>query len=259
MSSHPDRPNLEAELMGLAPGQTLKVDGCRLRIDSKPWAFALTNAAAIADHWQSVRVSNPAYFNGVVQILTEHRIDNGVFDARFATTDFASFLYWRRQRFPGKGVRDCFGAAVIRSVEGHILLGRQSAGNLNAGLAYCPGGFIDTCDIKADGTIDIDGSIGREITEETGLVVSTLTRTPGYLIAAAEASVAIGVEFRSELSADALRAQIHRTIAGEPNAELAEIIIVRQPDDLVGVPTTSYVRPLIHALFGAKATEDMQT
>jgi hypothetical protein len=232
----------------IGKGQVVRVAACRLAVGGTRWRYAELHATQIARHWQEACARNPAYFNGVIQILTGHSISGGELTAAFAITDFASFIYWRNQGHPDKTVRDCFGCAILRSAEGHLLLGLQAAGNLNSGRAYCPGGFIDQADVRADGTIDIDGSVAREIGEETGLDVAHLTRTPGYTVVAAEASIAIGIEFRSHLAAEDLRAQILRHLAGETEPELADILIVRSSRDLDGVRTTAYVPLLARAI-----------
>ena len=230
-------------------GEVVKVEACELRVGMERWPWAVANADAIALNWQLQQIKNPSYFNGGIQMLTGYRIAGGLFHGTFATTDFASFLHWRGERYPDDSVRDCFGCAILRSAEGHLLLGLQAAGNLNADRAYCPGGFIDWADVR-NRVIDIDGSVIREIVEETGLDVSGLLRTPGCLIIAADASIAIGIEYRSKLSADQLRAQIMQHIEGQIAPELADVLIVREPADIRSLKTTGYVTPLVGHLFG---------
>ena len=230
-------------------GQVVRVRECRLAVGDVAWDWAARNGDGIAAHWRTQLAKNPAFFNGGIQILTGHRISDGIFHGDFATTDFASFIHWRGLGYADERVRDCFGCAILRSAEGYVLLGRQAAGNLNSGRAYCPGGFIDPTDIRLDRTIDIDGSVEREIHEETGLDVTDLKRTSGFIIVAAEASIAIGIEYRSPLSAVQLRSKIIDHIQRQVVPELADILIIRHVNDIHDVRTTSYVEPLINALF----------
>jgi hypothetical protein len=230
-------------------GEVVRVEACELRVGREKWPWAVSNADAIALNWQLQQIRNPSYFNGGIQILTGYRAEGAVFHGMFAATDFASYLHWRGERYPDDSVRDCFGCAILRSAEGHLLLGRQAAGNLNADRAYCPGGFIDPADV-GNGMIDIDGSVTREIVEETGLDVAKLERTPGYLIIAADASIAIGIEYRSELSSALLRAQIMQHIQRETKPELEDVLIVRATADVRLLKTSGYVTPLAEHLFG---------
>lgn len=232
----------------LAPGEVRRVSACRLTVGDGRWPWADAHRAEIEAGWQRRLVERPKYFNGAVQIMTDHAIADGVFRGSFAATDFASFVHWWDADFPDHSVRDCFGSGILRSAEGHVLLGVQSGGNLNSGKAYFFGGFIDATDVQADRSIDIDGSVMREITEETGLDVSGLLRTPGYILTAAKCSISIGIEFASPLEAEALRAMILANVAREREPELDDVRIVRRLADLDGVPITHFVMPLMRAL-----------
>ena len=164
-----------------AEGTVVFVQHCALELSRKPWDFASDNATAIDDHWNRRRRSNPAFFNGVVHVLEAGTIVNGTFHATFKRTDFKSFLYWRETGYPDAAAHDAFGSALVVSREGHVVLGRQRAGNINAGIAYLPGGFIDQRDVANDGTIDIAASIRRELTEETGLTEPDVVEQSGFL------------------------------------------------------------------------------
>lgn len=229
-------------------GEVRWVAACRLQVGDRDWPYARAHEREIAEEFERQRFAKPGYFNGPIQIMLDHAIEAGTFVGEFATSDFASFVYWRAMGMVDDTVRDCFGCAVVRSREGHILLGVQAGGNLNAGRAYCPSGFIDPADVRADGSIDIDGSIEREITEETGLDLGLLTRVPGYLLIAAEASIAIAVEYRSTLTAVEIRAQIAGNLARQTEPELAGVLLVGSLGDLDGHPTTAHIRPLLQAL-----------
>jgi 8-oxo-dGTP pyrophosphatase MutT (NUDIX family) len=212
------------------------------------WVYAREHRQQVLAEFERQRATKPGYFNGPIQIMLSHRIEHDTLFGEFATSDFASFVYWRAQGLVDDSVRDCFGCAIVRSAEGHLLLGVQAAGNLNAGRAYFPSGFIDPGDLLVDGTIDIDRSVVREIEEETELDAAALTRTPGYIVAAAAASIAIGVEYRSGLSSVDLRAAVLANLARQAEPELADIVMVGRRADLDGRPTTPHVQPLLVAL-----------
>ena len=76
----------------------------------------------------------------------------------FFKTDFETFLYWRDLPRGDADRARSFGASLIRSAEGYLLLGRQGPGQLNSGRVYPPSGLIDDDDVR-DGAIDIDASI----------------------------------------------------------------------------------------------------
>ncbi len=154
-------------------------------------------------------------------------IDGATLTGTLFKTDFRRFLYWRDRRAEEKGVCEVFGASLIRSAEGHVLLGRQGPGQLNSGRVYPPSGLIDGDDLR-DGAIDIDASIARELAEETGLAPGSLERVPGYIAAVSGWQVAVAIEWRSPLAAEALRQRILGFIEAEAEPELDDIVIVRQ-------------------------------
>ncbi len=222
---------------------------CDLHAGDGQWAFAVKNTAAIDEAWRQARESNPHYFNGVIHLIDSLDTGNDRLRARLLRTDFKSYLYWRQAGFPQTGVLDAFGSALIRSRDGAIILGRQRAGNVNGGLAYLPGGFIDARDVGPDGRIAIAESIWRELAEETGLGAADVTRQPGFWVTQTAVHVSIAAAYHTDLDAEALKKQIESHIAQDPASELTEAVIVRGPADLRGLAMPPYARVLLAALF----------
>jgi 8-oxo-dGTP pyrophosphatase MutT (NUDIX family) len=227
-----------------------RIARCTLGVAQERWSFAEQSRAEIAAHWQRALAQRPKLFDGTVFMLCAWGLEDETFCGTFVQTDFKSFLYWREGGYADTSVRDGFGSAVIRSAEGHVLLGRQTSGNLNAGFVYPPGGFIDARDV-AGGAIDIEGSIARELVEETGLDPASLTRVPGYLLTRAGPLVSIGIEWRSLLPAVALRERILAHVRRESVPELADIVIVRSADEIDEDMMPRYARALLRQLLTA--------
>jgi 8-oxo-dGTP pyrophosphatase MutT (NUDIX family) len=241
---------------GAGAPRVMRTDGvtrmatCRLSLTCAAWPYARTNARPIDAHWARRHAENPAMFNGVIHLLHGMTRDGDAFRGRLLRSDFKSYLYWREQGFPEAGVLDAFGSALIRSSDGHVLLGRQRAGNVNAGLAYLPGGFIDERDVR-DAEIDIDASILRELAEETGLARGDYEVLPGYLLTASGALLSIAREVVSPLPAEALRARILAHIAADPKSELVDAVIVRSAADLDDARMHAYAHRLLTWVFAA--------
>jgi len=215
------------------PGQgtVVRVSECALSIDEWRWPLAERDQAAIVSHWERRRAACPSLFNGVVYLFRDHQIEAGRLSGTLFKTDFRTMLYWRSLPFATSDiVREASGAALVRSADGYLLFGRQAPGQLNSGRIYPPSGVVDADDVSA-GRIDIDGCVVRELGEETGLSPDELQRVPGYVVAAVGVHVAIGVEWRSALSAEALRARIMNFIARQASPELDDIVIVRGAGD----------------------------
>jgi len=128
-------------------------------------------------------------------------------------------------------VRNCFGQAALRAADGAFVLGVMSSHTLNAGRIYFPSGTPDPKDIVGD-DVDLDGSVLRELTEETGLTLADVSLDPGWHAVLAGPRLAMLKPVRSPLTAEELRARILAHMAAEAHPELADVRIVRGPDDL---------------------------
>ena len=226
-------------------GTVEKIDTCNLCTGQGVWTYARDHEAAIETHWHEAKAAAPYFFNGVIHLIDDMRVEAGVLHAQLLRTDFKSYLYWRDQGYPDAGVLDGFGSALLRSSDGAIMLGRQRPGNINGGLVYLPGGFIDQRDIAAGGSVDLAGSIAREVLEETGLALSDLNRRPGYYLTCSKAQVSIAAEFVSGLKATPLKDTIEQHIATDTHSELTEVFVIRSFADLVGLDMPQYARVLV--------------
>ena len=235
------------------PAGVTAVRDVRLSVSPEPWSYALGHAEAIEMHWCRRRAENPGFFNGRVLVLREGRIAGGVLHGVCGVVDFAAFLHWREHGYRDASVHDAFGSALILSSDGALMLARQSAGNLNAGLVYPPGGFIDPRDVAADGTIDIDGSIRREIAEETGLAVADLVRAAGFLISSNGPQTAIAAVFRAPVDATTLQAMMLSGSQADPERELIEMVAVRSAAEAADHPLPAWTAALVTVLFSEAA------
>ncbi|NSL72055.1 NUDIX hydrolase [Hyphomicrobium sulfonivorans] len=225
------------------------VAACRLPVEPFDWAIA-RDGEMIDAHWQRCRAETPGLFNGETYLLRDLRIEDGALSASMFRTDFKSLLYWRSLGSP-LPAREAFGAALLRSAEGHVLLGRQGPGQLHSGLIYPPSGVLCDADINGAGETDIDASAARELHEETGLGPSALQRMPGYRIAITGAEVAIAIEWRSALPAVELRQRILDFIAREEAPELDDVVIVTSIDAIDAEVMPAHARLLLQSVLSA--------
>jgi len=231
-----------------AHGETrvFRVPRVDLRVTDGGWAFADRHRGEIEAHWARRVREAPGFFNGPVFMMHAYSVSaHGHLSASFIRSDFRSFLYWRETGWRDDRVMDGFGSALIRSADGQVLLGRQSAGNLNSGLCYPPSGFIDVRDVGPDGLIDIDRSVAREVAEETGLPASALVRGDGYIVTIAGPSMSISVPLLSPLTGDALLSEATRHISSEEQSELVQLLLVAPGAPDAGLPMLDYARALL--------------
>lgn len=231
-----------------APDGVTKLSSCELHVRSARWAFADENTKDIDAHWADAKRTHPNYFNGVVYLVDDVSLSNGALQASLLRTDFKSYLYWRHADFPETGVLDGFGSALIRTQDGHIMLGRQRMGNVNGGQVYAPAGFIDEQDVDAEGIIHIDRSALREATEETGIDPSALTKDDGFYLTRSGPQFSIAVPLRVSMTAAEFVRRAGQHIAASPNSELDAIVPVAGPSDIENLPMPRYMRMLLDAL-----------
>lgn len=210
------------------------------------WTYAANHSEVIAAHWKMAVAANPSFFNGTVHVLKGLAFEGDHIAGTVLPTEFKNFLYWRDEGFPAEArVQDVFGSALIRSREGHVILGRQRPGNINEGQAYLPGGFIDPRDVTPQNTIDVAASVAREVAEETGLDGSVLTAATGFVVAHVPPHVSFAVPYTSRLSSAELSERIKAHIAAETDPELAEPVVLTCPADMEGRAVTHYARILL--------------
>ncbi len=232
-------------------GVVHEVSDCLLqaRLDSQmSWSFAAHHRTEIDAFWQEETTKNPSYFNGTVFMMLQGAIAQGVFQGDLIPVEFKAFCYWRAKVQDDQSARDCFGSAVVITSDGALMLARQSAGNINAGLTYLPGGFIDQRDVSHDCQIGIRESVLRELAEETGLVQETFKVRSNYLITQIGRQVSIGVVIDVKLTSDELNEQIRAFLASEEQPELEEIVFIEQPQDLALYDVPAYTQCIVRHL-----------
>jgi hypothetical protein len=228
------------------------ISKCVLKVVEGHWRFAEENAAEIEANWQKAQVSNPNYFNGVVYLTNSVAWAGGEIHGTLIRTDFKSYLYWRRLGFPEAGVIDGFGSALIRTSDERFILIMQRAGNVNHGFAYLPSGFIDQKDVLDDGSVDIGGSVAREVDEEIGEAAGALEREEGFIGVRAGVHLCFAVPFYLPLTSEELAVRVaqHNAVTDDP--EIEAIIPVANLEDLAGLNVLSHARALLEALFAAR-------
>ena len=150
--------------------ETLK--GLDLVYQDRDWPFAAQNRAEIMLAWEKRILQNPSLWNGEVLIAQDVLLTGNVLSARLSRTDYASFVVWRDWGWPDTTAFNLFGMGAMMTTDGALVFGEMSSHTLNPGMIYPPGGSLEPTDVRPDGMIDIDNSICKEISEETGLDVS---------------------------------------------------------------------------------------
>jgi 8-oxo-dGTP pyrophosphatase MutT (NUDIX family) len=214
------------------PVEIVEIDRALIEVEPWSWPFAATRRAEIDRHFAQRQRRRPALWNGRVLLLRRYDIDGKVLRGESFATDYASFLAWRDWDFADPSVFNVFAAAALRSADGAYLLGEMAAHTASAGQIYFPCGTPDDGDLQPDGRLDLAGSVGRELREETGLDIDTLDAAPGWTLVRDRCFLALVRRLTAREDAQPLRARILRHLASEARPELSDIRIVRGAADL---------------------------
>jgi hypothetical protein len=206
--------------------RAVAVERLDLRFAPRAWRFSEERRADIDAYFDAIKRARPALWNGRVMLLYEWALVDGRFEGAYFDTDFASMIAWRDWGFPDPFVRNCFAQGALRSSDGAFLLGVMGAHTANAGKIYFSSGTPDLDDIAGD-AVDLDGSVMRELAEETGLAAADVKPASGWHAVFAGPRIGMLKILQSAEPATALRARILEFLAGQPAPELADIRIVR--------------------------------
>lgn len=226
------------------PGQLFRVAEIDARVAPFEWDFARERAGEIADYWARAKAKKPAMFDG--RVLLGHTLDytpdnGGLLRSRYFETAFSAFLAYRDFGFPGGRVFNGFAMAALRSADGAFLLGEMGAHTASAGMSYFPAGTPDREDIVGD-TVDLAGSVRRELREETGLELADADLDPVWTIVRYQGRVACMRPVRLAGTASEIAAEIEGFLARDPQPELAGMRIVRSMSDLAALRVPEFVR-----------------
>jgi hypothetical protein len=218
-------------MSGAEPLKIIPLERAEIKVEPWEWEFAVNRRAEIDRHFAARRQRQPALWNGRVLLLKNYRIDNRILSGSSFETDFASFMAWRDWDFPDRSVFNVFAMAAVRAADGGYLLGEMADHTASAGQLYFPCGTPDPEDVAA-GMLDLEGSAGRELFEETGIDIATLAVRPGWNLVREENFVALIKQATFAGDAQDLRACVMRHLASGPQPEFSDIRIVRGHADL---------------------------
>jgi 8-oxo-dGTP pyrophosphatase MutT (NUDIX family) len=158
----------------------------------------------------------------------EARLADGGLSARFIRSDYASLVAWRDWNWAASHVLNCFGSAAVMSRDGALLFGRMAAHTLNAGRVYPPGGSLEPSDVMADGSVDLRGSIARELAEEAGLDAEEAEEGGFLAIFDDRRRLALAQILRFPQSSARLAERVRDYLASEHKPELAGIEMIKR-------------------------------
>ena len=208
-----------------------RVASLDLAVEPFAWPFAVEKRAEISAHFADKQREKPKLWNGRILLGRDPVFTGEHFSASYFETDFASFLAWRDWGFPDKAVFNGFGMGALLSSDGAFALGEMGEDTANAGRIYFPSGTPDLDDVRGD-ALDIEGSVAREVEEETGLTAADYRSDAHWHCVYTGPAVALIRILRVDMPGEALRDRIEANLAAQQHPELSAIHLVRERSDL---------------------------
>lgn len=206
------------------------VDHIDYRYEPRPWPFATEEAGAIDRHWNEITTRNSGLFNG--RILIAHRLEivergeTRVLEGACSDVEYKAFMSWRDFGFPDKEIFNCFAMGALISADGAYMLGEMNVKTASPGKIYFPAGTPDMNDIKG-AVVDLEGSILRELEEETGIAPHEVEAGTGWRIVFEGPRVACMKRLDAPWPAEEIEARFHAFINGQEEPELVALHQVR--------------------------------
>ncbi|BCJ91368.1 hypothetical protein IZ6_21030 [Terrihabitans soli] len=223
------------------------VDTFNCEVTDEGWPWAEKKTAAIAEYWKTAIAEKPEMFDGEVLVATEVSVEKSKLVAELSTVRYSALNFWTTSGFPHAGVFNLFGAGIVVTKDGAVLIGEMAPHTSNAGFSYFPCGTPDLDDVIG-GRLDVDGSILRELEEETGLGSADLQPSEQRWIAWDGALFCCARRCDTQLTGEEVERKVSGYLAAQQRPELARIHLVRRMDELQGLNVPAYVSALIEQI-----------
>ena len=146
--------------------------------------------------------------------------------------DYADLVAWIDMGYPDASVGNGFAMGALRGSDGAFICGIMADHTVNAGRVYFAAGTPDRSDLRSDGTVDLAGSLTRELIEETGLHEGDYIVSDEWIVVQRWPTVAMMRMVTLNVPAEEGAAEIGRGIAAQTLPELQGVRIVRGLDDI---------------------------
>ncbi|MGO9699457.1 MAG: NUDIX hydrolase [Xanthobacteraceae bacterium] len=219
-------------LSGAPKIEIYPIDRVEIAVEARSWEFAQAKREEIERNFARRQREASAVWNGPVLLLHRYTVRDGLLHGACFETDYASFLAWRDWGFADAAVFNVFACAALQSADGAYLVGEMASSMASAGQIYFPCGTPDPDDVSAAGTLDLAGSVSRELLEETGIDIADLAAEPGWTMVHDRGFMALMKRLKARENAAGLRARIKANLTKQARPEFSDIHIVRGPADL---------------------------
>lgn len=225
-----------------------RVSGVVARFLDGPPPVEAEHASEIDAAWSAALARRPKMFDGRILLADRVALEGETLEVDFREASFATLIWFRAEGASETRLFNVFAAAAVVSRDGAALLGRMAPHTANAGQIYFPCGTPDLGDVRGD-AVDLEGSISRELAEETGLIAPIVRPTAEAIAVFDGRLVGLIRRFETDLDAQDLAARAVAHLAIEREPELDRIVMARSAGEL-GEAAPRYVELALAALLG---------
>lgn len=209
-----------------------RVSSVHARSEIRRWRWADDNREAISANWQRRIADKPRMFNGRVLLLGDISVAPETCSSIYFEVDYADLVAWIDMGYPDASVGNGFAMGALRGSDGAFICGIMADHTVNAGRVYFAAGTPDRSDLRSDGTVDLAGSLTRELIEETGLHEGDYIVSDEWIVVQRWPTVAMMRMVTLNVPAEEGAAEIRARIAAQTLPELQGVRIVRGLDDI---------------------------
>jgi 8-oxo-dGTP pyrophosphatase MutT (NUDIX family) len=226
-----------------------RVAALEMRCVERDWPWAEANRSAIDAFWQTAVAEQPSLYDGPVFVFADIHTEDDVCRGVCFETRFSRLLYAKRNGFPDPSVTNGFAMGALRADDGAYLLGVMGPHTANRGQIYFPAGTPDPIDRADDATLDLLGSITREVAEETGLQPSEYELGEGWVLVRDGGRLAFLRPVRVHGTGDEVRARMLARMGRMQEQELSGIYLARGEADIDEERMPSFLRAFLRWAF----------
>jgi 8-oxo-dGTP pyrophosphatase MutT (NUDIX family) len=220
----------------------------------KVWDWAQENREVVQANWAERIRDRPRMFNGRVLLLSDFALEEGACRATYFETGFADFLAWRDLGYPDRSVTNGFAMGALQGSDGAFVCGVMGGHTANAGRIYFPSGTPDLSDLRPDGTVDLSGSVLRELEEETELSPDSYRVSDDWIVVDQWPAVAFFRPITLPVPAEAVAERIRTNLARQDDPELTDAEVIAGPEDIDPGRMPAAVQSFFRWSFGVQAT-----